>query len=104
MSISVDRTGLMTDSWTAQVDDLEAALNSADLRPCDGCRIFFSESQVDSALHVTIVKPRETMMVSVWARPAVQPDGSFHYVRSFVLEPTDEIARHIRDMWGAPPV
>ncbi len=104
MSISVDRTGLMTDSWTAQVDDLEAALNAADLTTCDGCHIFFSETQGDGALHVTIVKPRETMMVSGWAGPAVQSGSSFRYTRDFVLEPTDDIARHIRDMWGAPPV
>ncbi len=104
MSISVDRTELMTDLWTAQVDDLEAALHAADLKTCDGCRIFFAETQGDGALHVTIKKPRETMLVSGWAERGVQPDGKFYYVSSFMLEPTDEIARHIRDMWSAPPV
>ena len=103
MPVTTERE-LLTDSWTAQVAALEAALNRVDLGNCDGCRIVCSEVHQAGQLHVTIVKTRETMCVSGWSLPMRQADGGIRYTRQFALESTDAMVKHIRDMWAVPPV
>lgn len=103
MAIQIDRE-LSTDSWTARVDALQAALQIANIptTACEGCRITIAEVATDGLLHVTITKPRETMMATGWAVPTYRPGGSFAYERTFALETTEEMVRHIRDMFTAP--
>ena len=100
MSIEIERQ-LLTDSWAARTDALEAALVSEPSPACEGCRVILGEVAQDGLLHVTIVKRHQTMMVSGWVGPIARTDG-FRYMRTFALESVAEMVRHVRDMLASP--
>jgi hypothetical protein len=90
---------LLSDSWTAQVEALEAAI--AGFKP-DGhsknsCEVVFFEIPGDDHLHVNVTHRYATKVVSGWAGPGSIP-GGFVHSRTFGDTPQKEIMRHIRDM------
>jgi hypothetical protein len=74
MSIEIQRQ-LLTDSWTARADALEAALVREPSPACEGCQVILSEVPQDGLLHVTVVNAHKTMMVSGWVGPLARTDG-----------------------------
>ena len=103
MAIKIDRV-LLTSTWTVQVDALQSALETANIpdEACQGCITTLYEMAEDGLLHVTITKPWVTMLVTGWIGPILRTDGRIDYTRTFIVESTSEMMRHIRDMLSAP--
>jgi hypothetical protein len=90
---------LLTGSWTADVDALEAAIGRFKTRrPLkNDCRVVFFEIVRDERLHVNVTHRHQTAAVRGWAGPASLPDGFVHN-RTFDDASPARIVRHIRDV------
>jgi hypothetical protein len=99
------RHTLLSDSWTAQVAALEAAIR--DFKPDrhwpNTCEVVFFEVPGDEHLHVNVTHRYATKVVSGWAGPGSIPDGFVHS-RTFGDTTQSEIIRHIRNIVFAPRV
>jgi hypothetical protein len=98
------RHTLLSDSWTARVEALEAAIRSfkPDGHLTNTCEVVFFEIAGDEHLHVNVTHRYATKVVSGWAGPGSIPDGFVHS-RTFGDTPQSEMMRHIRDMVFACP-
>lgn len=90
---------LVSRSWTAQVEALEAAINgfAPDGHSTNECEVVFFEIAGDDRLHVNVTHRYERKVVSGWAGPGIIPDGFVHS-RTFGDIPRSEMMRHIRDI------
>ena len=94
---------LRTDSWTADVTAIEAAIERFDAqrRLPNQSKIVCFEIVRDARLHVNVTHRYPTKDVRGWAGPGSLAEG-FVYNRTFGDMPPTTIARHIRDMVFAP--
>jgi hypothetical protein len=90
---------LLTSSWTADVETVEAAIGrfTARRRLANDCQIVFFEIAGDGQLHVNVTHQDATMPVRGWAGPARLPGGFVHN-RRFGDNSPSQIIRHIRDV------
>jgi hypothetical protein len=90
---------LLTDSWTSDVEALEAAIGrfQADRPITNDCQVVFFEIVRDRHLHVNVTHRHQTIEVRGWAGPAKLPSGFVHN-RMFGDTPPSQMIRHIRDM------
>jgi hypothetical protein len=90
---------LLTRSWTADVEALEAAIGHfpADRTLTNDSQIVFFELARDADLHVNITHKYSTKPVSGWAGPGSVPAG-FVYNRTFGDTQRGQMIRHIRNM------
>jgi hypothetical protein len=102
MAISA-RHHLLSDSWTADVENLESAIGrfKADSNVANNCEVVFFEIVGDGHLHCNVTHRHATKTVSGWAGPGRVPDGFVHN-RRFGNMPHSDMVRHIRDMIFAP--
>ena len=93
------RHTLLTDSWTADVEALEAAIGrfKAERPLTNDCQIALFEIARDAHLHVNVTHRYPTRKVRGWAGPASVPEGFVHN-RTFGDTQPSRIIRHIRDM------
>lgn len=93
------RHQLLSDSWTADVEDLEWAIArfKTDLNVANKCEVVFFEIVGDRHLHVNVTHRHATKTVSGWAGPGHIPGGFVHN-RRFDDTPQNEMIRDIRDM------
>ena len=98
MAISA-RHQLLSDSWTADVENLEWAIGrfKADPNVANNCEVVFFEIVGDGHLHCNVTHRHATKTVSGWAGPGHVPDGFVHN-RRFGDTPQNDMIRHIRDM------
>jgi hypothetical protein len=98
MAISA-RHQLLSDSWTADVEDLEGAISrfKSDRNVANNCEVVFFEIVGDGHLHVNVTHRHATKTVSGWAGPGHIPNGFVHN-RRFGDTPQNQVIRHIRDM------
>ncbi len=98
MAISA-RHHLLSDSWTADVENLESAIGrfKADSNVANNCEVVFFEIAGDGHLHCNVIHRHATKAGAGWAGPGHVPDGFVHN-RRFGDTPHDDIVRHIRDM------
>jgi hypothetical protein len=98
MTITVRHT-LLTASWTADVEALEAEIGRFEAeRPLtNDSQIVFFEVARDRHLHVNVTHRYPTRRVSGWAGPASVSDGFVHNRTFGDMQPSG-IIRHIRDM------
>ena len=89
---------LLTDSWTANVEALEAAVGrfTTDRSLTNDCQVVFFEIG-DGRLHVNVTHKYQTTAVRGWAGPASLREGFVHN-RTFADAPPGQMLRHIRDM------
>jgi hypothetical protein len=90
---------LLTDSWTTDVETLEAALGhfNADAALRNDCQVVFFEIVRDGQLHVNVTHKYLTRTVRGWAGPASLPEGFVHN-RTFDDSQPSQIIRHVREM------
>lgn len=90
---------LLTRSWTADVEALEAAIGqfSADGSLTNDSQIVFFEVARDADLHVNITHKYSTKPVTGWAGPGSVPAGFVHN-RTFGDTQRRQMIRHIRNM------
>ena len=93
------RHQLLSDSWTADVENLESAIGrfKDDSNVANSCEVVFFEIAGDRRLHCNVTHRHPTKAVAGWAGPGHVPGGFVHN-RRFGNTPHDEIVRHIRDM------
>ena len=98
MAITTRHT-LLTDSWTAEVEELETAIGrfKPDRSLTNDCQIVFFEIVGDGQLHINVTNRYQTMAVRGWAGPASLPRGFVHN-RTFGDPQRSQMIRHIRDM------
>jgi hypothetical protein len=98
MAISA-RHQLLSDSWTADVENLECAIGrfKADPDVGNNCKVVFFEIAGDGHLHCNVTHRHATKTVTGWAGPGHLHDGFVHN-RRFGGTPHNDIVRHIRDM------
>ena len=98
MAISA-RHQLLSDSWTADVEDLESAIGhfKTDRHVANDCEVVFFEVVGDGHLHCNVTHRHATKTVTGWAGPGHVPDGFVHN-RRFGDTPQRDMIRHIRDM------
>ena len=98
MAISA-RHQLLSDSWTVDVEDLEAAIGGfdTDRHGPNRCGVVFFEIAGDPHLHVNVTHRHATKSVSGWAGPGQVAEGFVHN-RRFADTPPNEMIRHIHDM------
>ena len=90
---------LLTDSWTADVEALEAAVEGFETfgTTTNPCHVAFFEIVRDRQLHVNVTHKYQTRTVRGWAGPASLPEGFVHNRRFDDSQPA-QIIRHIREM------
>jgi hypothetical protein len=97
------RHRLLTDSWTADVEALESAIDR--IRPqgtaMNNCDVVCFEIEGDRHLHVNVTHRYTTKPVKGWAGSGVSPDGFVHN-RLFAMGSTERILHDIRRMVFAP--
>lgn len=93
------RHQLLSDSWTADVENLESAIGrfKADPNLANTCDVAFFEIVGDGHLHCNVTHRHATKTVTGWAGPGHVPDGFVHN-RRFGDTPHNDMVRHIRDM------
>jgi len=93
------RHHLLSDSWTADVENLERAIGRfrADPNAANNCEVVFFEIVGDGELHCNVTHRHATRTVSGWAGPGHVADGFVHN-RRFGDAPHDDMIQHIRDM------
>ena len=104
MAISA-RHQLLSDSWTADVENLEWAIGrfKADPNVENNCEVVLFEIVGDEHLHCNVTHRHATKTISGWAGPGQVPNGFVHNRRFDDASQTDML-RHIRDMVFAAPV
>lgn len=90
---------LLTGSWTADVEALEAAIGdfTADGAATNDSQIVCFELARDADLHVNITHKFVTKPVTGWAGPGSVPAGFVH-TRTFGDRQRGQMLRQIRDM------
>jgi len=89
---------LLTDSWTADVQTVEAAIRRFKTDRTDNdCQVVLFEIVRDEHLHVNVTHRHPTTTVRGWAGPASLPAGFVHN-RTFGESKPTKIIGHIRDM------
>ena len=90
---------LLTDSWTADVEAVEKAVErfKTDRGPRNDCQVTLFEMVRDGHLHVNVTHKYQTESVPGWAGPAVLRNGFVHN-RTFGDTRPADIIRHIRQM------
>jgi len=98
MAISA-RHQLLSDSWTADVENLEWAIGrfKADPNVANNCEVAFFEIVGDGHLHCNVTHRHATKTVTGWAGPGRVADGFVHN-RRFGDTTHNDMVRHIRDM------
>jgi len=98
MAISA-RHQLLSDSWTADVENLESAIGrfKTDRNVANNCEVVFFEIVGDQHLHCNVIHQHATKTVSGWAGPGHVPRGFVHN-RRFGDTSQNDMIRHIRDM------
>ena len=98
MAISA-RHQLLSDSWTADVENLEGAIGrfKADPNVANTCQVVFFEMVGDEHLHCNVTHRHATKTVRGWAGPGRMPDGFVHN-RRFGDTSQKDMLRHIREM------
>lgn len=93
------RHQLLSDSWTADVENLERAIGrfKTDRNMTNNCEVVFFEIVGDGELHCNVTHRHATKTVSGWAGPGHVADGFVHN-RRFGDAPHDDMIQHIRDM------
>ena len=104
MRISV-RHQLLSDSWTADVENLEwtIARFNANSNVANNCEVVFFELAGDGHLHCNVTHRHATKTVTGWAGPGRMPHGFVHS-RRFGDTAFNDIVRQIRAMVFAPRV
>ena len=99
------RHQLLSDSWAADVENLEWAIGrfKADPNVENNCEVVFFEIAGDEQLHCNVTHRRETKTITGWAGPGEVPNGFVHN-RRFGDASQNDMLRHIRDMVFAAPV
>jgi len=105
MAITTARK-LLTDSWTDDVEAVEAAVGRfrADPAARNDCHVVFFEMVRDLDLHVNVTHQYPTKSVPGWAGPASLPQGFVHNRTFNESQSSDQIVRHVRDMIFAAPM
>ena len=98
MAISA-RHQLLSDAWTADVENLESAIGrfKADRNVANTCEVVFFEIAGDEDLHCNVTHRHATKTVRGWAGPGHVPTGFVHN-RRFGDTSQSDMVRHIRDM------
>jgi hypothetical protein len=93
------RHQLLSDSWTADVENLERAIGrfKAHSNVANNCEVVFFEIAGDRHLHCNVTHRHATKTVTGWAGPGHVPDGFVHN-RRFDDTSHNDIVRRIRDM------
>ena len=93
------RHQLLSDSWTADVENLERAIGrfKTDRNMTNNCEVVFFEIPGDEQLHCNVTHRHATRAVSGWAGPGQVPEGFVHN-RRFRHTSHNDMIRHIRDM------
>jgi hypothetical protein len=93
------RHQLLSESWTADVEALEAAIGRfrTDWKLTNNCEVVCFEIAGDRHLHVNVTHRYATKRVTGWAGPGKMPDGFVHN-RRFGDTSQAEMIRHVRDM------
>ena len=93
------RHQLVSDSWTADVENLERAIGrfKADSNVANKCEVVFFEIAGDGHLHCNVTHRHATKTISGWAGPGHVPGGFVHN-RRFGDTSQNDMIRHIRDM------
>ena len=93
------RHQLLSDSWTADVENLERAIGhfKTDRKMANNCEVVFFEIVGDEQLHCNVTHRHATKTVSGWAGPGEVPDGFVHN-RRFGHTSHNDMIRHIRGM------
>ena len=99
------RHQLLSDSWMADVEDLELAIGrfKTDRHAANNCEVAFFEISGDQHLHCNVTHQHATKSVSGWAGPGHVPAGFVHN-RRFADTSQQDMIRQIRDMVFAAPV
>ena len=90
------RHKLLTGSWTADVETVEAAIRRFSSTE-NSCDVVLFEIGGDDHLHVNVTHRHATQPVNGWAGPGSVPDGFIHN-RTFADTEPQQMIRHIRDM------
>jgi hypothetical protein len=98
MAISA-RHKLLSDSWAADVEDLEWAIGrfETDRHVANNCEVVFFEIAGDEHLHCNVTHRHATKTISGWAGPGHVPAGFVHN-RRFGDTSQNDMIRRIRDM------
>ena len=90
---------LMTESWTADVQVVEAAISrfSDDRAVTNDCQVALFETDRDDHLHVNVTHRYPTRTAHGWVGPGRLPGGFVHN-RRFRNAPTTEIIGRVREM------
>ena len=98
MAISA-RHQLLSDAWTADVENLESAIGrfEADPNGPNNCEVVFFEIAGDGHLHCNVTHRYATKTASGWVGPGHLADGFVHN-RRFGDTSQNDMLRHIRHM------
>ena len=93
------RHQLLSNSWTADVENLERAIGRfrTDPNMTNTCEVVFFEIAGDEQLHCNVTHQHATESVSGWAGPGQVADGFVHN-RRFADTSRNGMIRHVRDM------
>ena len=91
------RHQLLSDSWIADVENLEWAIGHFKVGSNVACEVVFFEIAGDGHLHCNVTHRHPTETVAGWAGPG-DVRGGFVHNRRFADTPHNDMIRHIRDM------
>ena len=93
------RHQLLSDLWTADVENLEWAIGHFDVgsNVATSCEVVFFEIAGDGHLHCNVTHRDATKTATGWAGPGRVPGGFVHN-RRFGDTSQNDMIRHIRDM------
>ena len=92
------RQNLLTDSWTADVAILKAAVRNFEAKGAQNdCQVAFFEIVQDGNLHVNVTHKYQTKTVRGWAGPGSLPEGFVHN-RTFGDTQPSQIIRQVQKM------
>ena len=99
------RHQLLSDSWTADVENLEWAIGhfESGSNAATSCEVVFFEIAGDEHLHCNVTHRYPTKTVAGWAGPG-HVRGGFVHNRRFADTPHNDMIRHIRAMVSAARV
>lgn len=93
------RRQLLSDAWTADVENLESAIGrfKANRDAANNCEVVLFEIAGDGHLHCNVTHRHATKTVHGWAGPGRVPHGFVHN-RRFGDTPPHDVIRQIRAM------